>query len=273
MDVLTFLRSLGRIMAGRPRIPVALNDNAMLRTILERRSVRSFTRQPIADDAFSAILEAGRLAPSTVNLQSWTFSVHDAASWQAAFSRPIPFKAQRAVIVMGDFHRIRGVITDFAESPLVDYTTAVMNASLAAMAMNLAAEALGVASVMLSETGRTGLLDAGYLKGVLCLPEQVFPIMTIVFGYPARAYPPMPPKLSLETICMDGQYREPDAQTMRDWLDEMKAGYKTEHLNSSFDAQLRLYERKLARAESDLQRMIYFKSAGQPANNLPPDAG
>ena len=42
---------------------------------------------------------------------------------------------------------------------------AVMNASLAAMNMNIAAEALGVGSVMLSETGRSGLLDAGYLRG------------------------------------------------------------------------------------------------------------
>ena len=259
MAVLTFLRSLGRILVARPRLPVSVSDNAMLKTILERRTVRSFSRQPIPEDVFATILEAGRLAPSTVNLQSWTFAVLDSAGWQRTFSRPIPFKAQRAVIVCGDFHRIRELITSFPDSPLVDYSTAVINASLAAMTMNLAAESLGVASVMLSETGRTGLLDAGYLKETLKLPDRVFPILTIVFGYPSRAYPPMPPKLPLETICMDSHYHEADPGVMQDWLDQMKAGYKTEHLVSSFDAQLKVYERKLARAESDLHQMIFIQ--------------
>lgn len=256
MDPLTFIRSLGRILAGKPTVPPALRENVLLRTILARRSMRSFSSQPVGEDVFSAILEAGRLAPSTVNLQTWSFAVFDAESWKQVFDRPLPFKAQRAVIILGDMHRIRQLVPDFPESDLVDYTTAVMNASLAAMNMNLAAEALGVASVMLSETGRTGLLDAGYLKEKLWLPAKVFPIMTIVFGYPAGAYPPMPPKLPLETLCFTGRYKEADQQVMQDWLDQMAAGYKASHLNSSFQAQLKIYQSKLAQAEADINRMV-----------------
>jgi hypothetical protein len=67
----------------------------------------------------------------------------------------------------------RRTIADlFADGPLVSYTVAVVNAAMAAMAMNVAAEALGVASVMLSETGRSGFLDAGYLKEKLALLSQ-----------------------------------------------------------------------------------------------------
>jgi len=150
---------------------------------LTRRSVRSFRDADIPEDVISAILEAGRLAPSTVHLQTWTFGVFDPGQWRATFGSIIPFKGRKAVIVLGDMHRVRQVGIDFPSSPLIEYTLAVMNASLAAMAMNIAAEALGVSSVMLSETGRSGLLDTAYLKEVLCLPEKVFPIMTIVFGH------------------------------------------------------------------------------------------
>jgi nitroreductase len=261
MNILTFLRSLMRILAGKPQVPPSLRDNALLKVILNRRSMRSFTAQPIAEDVFHAILEAGRLAPSTVNLQSWSFAVFDAAAWQRTFTRPIPFKAQRAVIILGDLHRVRSLLADFPESALVDYTTAVMNASLAAMNMNLAAEALGISSVMLSETGRTGLLDAGYLLKTLALPEKVFPLMTIVFGYPSGATAPMPPKLPLETVCMVDRYLEADPQVMQDWLDQMKAGYKAGHLNSSFSAQLKVYQSKLEQAEKDLEQMVYADSA------------
>lgn len=252
-----FVRSLWRILKGRPQVPSSLAHHALLDVIMKRRSVRSFSEREIPDDVFSAILEAGRLAPSTVNLQSWSFAAFTAETWRATFERPLPFQGQRAIIVMGDTYRDRLVLDAFPQSPLIEYTIAVVNASLAAMNMNLAAEALGVSSVMLSETGRTGVLDAGYLKQVLCLPDGVFPLLTIVFGYPRGAYPPLPPKLPLDQICFAQHYREPDRAVMEDWLAQMKAGYKASHLRSSFEAQLRLYESKIGRAESDLQAMVF----------------
>ena len=176
----------------------------MLGIILKRRSVRSFADRNIPDDVFAAILEAGRLAPSTVNLQTWSFAIFTDSSWRETFGAALPFRGKRAVIVMGDTHRDKRVADVFPYSPLVEYTIAVMNASLAAMNMNVAAEALGVSSVMLSETGRSGLLDVGYLREKLGLPDGVFPLMTIVFGYARGAHPPMPPKLPLDQICWLG---------------------------------------------------------------------
>jgi len=253
---LGFVKSLWRILAGRPRVPPSLQNNPLLDIILKRRSVRSFADREIPDDVLAAILEAGRLAPSTVNLQTWAFAVLTADSWRETFGSAIPFRGQRAVIVMGDTHRGKLIAEAFPASPLVEYTIAVMNASLAAMNMNIAAEALGVSSVMLSETGRSGFLDAGYLKEKLGLPDGVIPLMTIVLGYARGAYPPMPPKLPLDQVCFQGKYREADSAIMEDWLAQMIAGYKASHLSSSFEAQLRVYQSKLGKAEADLQAMI-----------------
>jgi nitroreductase len=255
-----FIRSLLRILRGRPQIPPSLQANPLLGIIMRRRSVRSFTQRDIPDDVFSAILEAGRLAPSTVNLQSWSFATFTAQSWRATFEqRPLPFKANRAVIIMGDLHRDRQVLDAFPKSPLVEYTIAVMNASLAAMNMNIAAEALGVSSVMLSETGHSGLLDIDYLAQKLKLPPGVVPLMTIVFGYANSPYPPMPPRLPRETVCFDGAtgYREADPALMRDWLAQMVAGYNTSHIGSSFEAQLNVYQSKIGQAEAELRKKVF----------------
>jgi nitroreductase len=43
--------------------------------ILLRRSVRSFTDEPVEKDQLERILEAGRLAPSAKNRQEWRFVV------------------------------------------------------------------------------------------------------------------------------------------------------------------------------------------------------
>jgi nitroreductase len=255
---LGFVRSILRILAGKPRVPPSLKDNELLGVILGRRSVRHFADREIPDDVFSAILEAGRLAPSTVNLQTWAFAVFTAESWREIFGRPIPFKGKRAVIIMGDTHRDKMVADVFPYSPLVEYTVAVINASLAAMNMSIAAEALGVSSVMLSETGRSGFLDAGYLKEKLELPNGVFPLMTIVFGYARVPYLPMPPRLPLEQICFEGKYRESDFAVMEDWLSKMVAGYKASYPLSSFEAQLRLYKSKIGKAEDDLRAMVFY---------------
>jgi len=258
LTIFGFFRSIARILAGQPQVPPSLASSELLKIIYNRRSSRRFTSRPLPDDVFTGILEAGRLAPSTVNLQPWSFAVFTASSWQAAFGRAIPFNAQRAVIMLGDVHRNRVVLDTFPHSPLVEYTIAVMNASLAAMNMTVTAEALGVASVMLSETGRTGLLDAGYLKEKLRLPDGVFPLMTIAFGYPAAGLPAMPPKLPLDQVCFsDGSYHEADPAIMQDWMEQMTAGYKASFPFSSLDAQLRVYESKIPQAESDLNKMIF----------------
>jgi nitroreductase/catechol 2,3-dioxygenase-like lactoylglutathione lyase family enzyme len=250
------LAGLARILRGKPRTPPSLESNRLLETLLNRRSVRSFAPDPVPDDVFAAVLEAGRLAPSTVNLQTWSFAVFTAAQWGEKFGRPLPFKAQRAVVILADTHRARAVLDVFPRSPLVEYTVGVMNASLAAMAMNVAAEALGVSSVMLSETGRTGLLDAGYLAEELALPPGVVPVMTIVFGYARPGLRPMPPKLPLETVAFTGNYRRADPRVMAEWLDSMMAGYAASNLGATLENQLGVYQSKIGQAEADLQRMV-----------------
>ena len=256
------VRSLVKILTGRPRIPTSLKDNEMLRVILKRRSVREFRAQPIPEAEFDAILEAGRLAPCTVNLQSWTFAAFDATQWREIFGQGIPFSGSRAVIIISDTFRYRQVISEFPYCPLTEYTIGVMNASLAAMNMNLAAEALGIASVMLSETGRSGILDAKYLKEKLGLPDGTVPLMTIVFGYGRGARPPMPPKLPMEQISLHGIYQPSDPDVMQSWLEQMIAGYSASHPGSTFRKQLDLYESKIRQAEVDLNEMVFYNHEG-----------
>ena len=47
----------------------------VLNAIKSRQSVRKYSDKPISDDVLNNILEAGRLAPSWVNVQPWKFIV------------------------------------------------------------------------------------------------------------------------------------------------------------------------------------------------------
>lgn len=48
---------------------------ATLKVIQDRRSIRSFTDEPVSEEAIQMILEAARLAPSGENAQPWRFIV------------------------------------------------------------------------------------------------------------------------------------------------------------------------------------------------------
>ncbi len=259
MSIATFIVSLIQILKGKPQVPPSLKDNQLLQKILQRRSVRRFTEQPVPEDVFKAILEAGRVAPSTVNLQTWSFAVFDADQWRSKFEHFIPFRGVRAVIILTDTYRLRQAMDVFPNNPLVDHTVAVMNASLAAMNMNIAAEAMGVSSVMLSETGRTGLLDIDFLKEKLELPDGVIPLMTMVFGYAKNAYPPMPPRLPMDQITFTDLYKMPDKSVLNDWVNQMEAGYKATWPGSSFARQIDVYTGKLSGAETNLEKQVYYK--------------
>lgn len=254
-----FCRGLFRILAARPNVPRSVQDNPGLAMVLERRSVREFKADPISDESWGAVLEAARLAPSTVNLQTWSFAHFQADQWREFFGSPLPFGAARGLVVLSDCRRARRAVPEFPHAPLCEHTIGVMNASLAAQNMTLAAEALGLASVMLSETGRTGFYDAKHLAKKLELPAGVVPIMSIVFGWPAAGPPVMPPKYGLETIAFTGPYREAPEKEIEDWREQMEAGYRAAHKGERFAAKVAYYNRRIEGAEVDLSEMVYYE--------------
>jgi len=256
MGILSFMRKVRQIRRQRPTIPKAFEENRVVNTILHRRSVRKFQKHDVMDEEMALVLEAGRLAPSTVNMQTWSLGVFTEKTWKETFGRSIPYGAKRAVIVLGDVTRIKEATDIFPDTPLVQYTVSAINASLAAMNMTMMAEALGMASVMLSDTGKTGFFSAAYLKETLQLPHGVYPLMTVVFGYPRGQPPPMPPKFNLEDVTFAGTYQQTDGQKIMEWFSLMEAGYKASNPFSSFKAKLRYYRDHLSRAEKELEEMI-----------------
>lgn len=50
-------------------------NNPVLNTLFERRSIRKYTEQPVSREDLTIILEAGRWAPSGLNNQPWKFLV------------------------------------------------------------------------------------------------------------------------------------------------------------------------------------------------------
>jgi nitroreductase len=180
----------------------------------ERRSVKHYDPSHRMTRAeVEQLLSAAHSAPSSWNLQHWKFFVIDD---QAKKEQVLPIAyGQKQVVdssiivaVLGDLQaninaepvygeavangvmpvevkeRLVAQINGAYQSPQVARDEAILNASLAAMQLMLAAKAMGY------DTCPMGGFDKGKFVAAFSIPERYIPVMLVVVGKPLKpAYP------------------------------------------------------------------------------------
>ncbi len=260
----SFPCSLARILHGRPQVSGRLAGHELLRIILARRSVRSFASQDLPEDVFAAILEAGRLAPSTVNLQTWTFLTFTPASWQATFGQALPFGGQRARARPRRHPPRQGRHRRLSRQPAGGihrggderFTGRHEHEHRGRSIGRLIGDALGDGAHRLLRHRGSGEGPLPPTWG-LAADDDLFSAMLAAPGRPCR---PGCPRIRCPT---PGPIAS-RTRVMQGWLGQMVAGYKAMNPRSSFDAQLRTYQRKIGQAEAELEGLVLGK-AGEGA--------
>ncbi len=155
----------------------------VMEAIRTRRSVRSYSSQPVEPEKLTAILEAGRLSPSSANSQNWRFIlVTDREKinqlMDAADGQPFVGQAPAAIVVCGTARRTMdcGQPTD------------TVDCSIALSYMILEAHELGLGTCWL------GHFFADKVKKVLDIPEDVSVVAFTPVGYPSGDTPARPRK-------------------------------------------------------------------------------
>lgn len=175
----------------------------IMQAIKERRSHRSYLNQPVEDEKLNTILEAGRWAPSVMNLQPWKFFVIKNADvkaelkaacqhtlqkiyqssgwkWVSKFSLEFLTEAPVIIVIAGDPKKtgadqfLPGRSTGYAFS----CCAAIQN-------MHLAAHALGLGTLWFS------LYETGRVKELLNIPVELDVVSMVVLGYPTQPAAPM----------------------------------------------------------------------------------
>ena len=149
--------------------------------IKTRISTRQFTDRAISDEAVHTILEAGMSGPTAVNARPWSFIVvrDQATIEKLANAGPRPnmplMTATMAIVVCSDPERYFKFVPDFW----------IVDASIAAQNMILAAHDLGIGSVWIGGWPAPDRLQT--FTEFFELPEGVVPHSVIAFGYAAEA--------------------------------------------------------------------------------------
>ncbi|MCQ2576158.1 MAG: nitroreductase family protein [Treponema sp.] len=171
---------------------VRLNPKQLMDAIKTRRTIRQFTEQKVSEDILEMILEAGRLAPTGTNAQGTGYIVLEEK------------KDECEKVAVGMFRKVLGFgrvfvpmlktmkITDnffFKKAPLVIVVLGKdeVSASLAAENMAFMAEANGL-GVLFSGFFTMCLKMSGKIRKIIGIKGKVYPVTTLVIGYPAVKY-------------------------------------------------------------------------------------
>ena len=160
----------------------------VFRAILERRSIRSFSDRPVADEAVERLLEAARWAPSGGNVQPWRFvEVRD--------PRRIRMIKMFSPGLRGDPTLILAVCAEVAEPiNMLDLGMAAENIMIEAVELGLGSCA--IASFSEEQVGR-----------LLGVPEGMRLVLLLSMGYP-DGEPSRRPRKPLGEIAFSERYGE-----------------------------------------------------------------
>lgn len=163
--------------------------NEVIKQLMQRKSVRSFTKQKISDKDKEDILLAAVNAPSAGNQQMYKIiDVIDKSILNKLSilcdNQPFINEGQMVLIFCADFRKWFDAFTYAGCKPrnvgIGDITLAIIDASIAAQNAVTAAESLGIGSCYIGDI----LENNEKIKELLNIPKYVIPAVMLVFGYP-----------------------------------------------------------------------------------------
>jgi len=150
-----------------------------MEAILERRSIRQYTNEPVSDEAVVHILRAAMSAPSARNARPWEFIVVRDRATLEGITKVHPYSqmlrhAALAICVCGNLDR------ELSKGYWVqDCAAATEN-------MLVAIQHLGLGGVWLGVYPRDDRVRG--LKRLLELPDNVVPLSLVSIGHPAEKF-------------------------------------------------------------------------------------
>ena len=160
-------------------------EQAVIETIMTRRSVRNYKQEPVDREQMAKILECGMYAPSAMNMQPWAVRVVDAPDFiegvtNIALEQNPELKEQE-----GFRNLFRNAPTvAFIACPVESYS-GEFDCGLLSENMMLAAWSMGIGSCCLGSVVPVMNSEAAkpYLER-LQFPEEYKLMLAIAFGYP-----------------------------------------------------------------------------------------
>ena len=159
------------------------------RVVNERYACKKFDGKAVPEEALLEILEAGRAAPTSKNLQEQRIYVLRSAEALQKFDQASPCRYGAPVVLIVGFNK-----DEVFHYPGGRFDSGREDASIVATHLMLAAKNAGVESCWVNR------FDPDEMAEVLGLPENEEVLMALDLGYPAEDAGPLPNHASRKAL-------------------------------------------------------------------------
>jgi nitroreductase len=218
--------------------------NETIQLLLNRRSIRAYEEREISPQDKDLLLQATLRAPTAGNMMLYSIIEVDDQAAKEALARscdnqPFIAKAPLVLLFLADYQRwldyyMLSGVEDLCErrgEPLRqpqegDLFLACSDALIAAQTAVVAAESLGIGSCYIGDIMENYEIH----RDLFGLPQYVFPICLLCFGYPTQGQMqrPMTPRYNRKFIVFPDRYRRLDEAD----FDEMYRGAQEQFIKN-----------------------------------------
>ncbi len=190
-------------------------NNPVIETMLNRKSIRSYTDEMPSDEVIETIVRAGQQAPFASQLGSLLLKRDREGN---------PFKAPLFFILCVDSYKWERIMArrnwTMMGDDLLLMLLGMQDVALMAENMVIAAESLEMGSCFLGGIP----FHAEEIIKDFKLPPRVFPMVGLTIGYPANDHPPRP-RYPIEFVLFEDEYPQLDDELVQHSMDVMDEGY------------------------------------------------
>ena len=170
-------------------------DDAVMETIMTRRSIRDYKEEPVCREAMAEILKCGIYAPSAMNMQPWAVRVVDSKEFLDGVTA-IAVAQNPKLAEQPNFRNFfrNAPTVAFIACPIESYS-GEFDSGLLAENMMISAWSKGIGSCCLgSVVPVMSSPEAQPYLERLQLPADYKLLVAIAFGYPAETFVPAVPE-------------------------------------------------------------------------------
>ena len=204
--------------------------NRTIEELIERKSVRAFTDQPITAELKRTIIQAAVEAPTAGNQQLYTILDITDQKLKERLSetcdhQPFIATAPLVLVFLADYRRwVRKFAQAGCEAPkprLSDLILSTNDAVIAAHAACVAAESFGIGSCYIGDI----IEQWETHQKAFNLPQYVAPVSMLVFGYPTQLQKDrkQPSRFPKEMIVFENGYHDLTDEELLAYYDNEKA--------------------------------------------------
>ena len=166
--------------------PKQATEPSALDVIFSRKSVRTYTDQPVSEEQVEILLKAAMAAPTGMNVQPWRFVVVRDQAVKDALAGPrggMIAQAPVVIVICGETTLMRKPWGEPDAEPVeVENGNWTQDCSAATENLLLAAEALGLGAVWTAAHPYEDRVNP--IRETLGLPANVTPLCVVPVGYP-----------------------------------------------------------------------------------------